>query len=136
MVRMIADGASIAIAKGKSRHFCLLDRLRVATLATLQSTPTTRRSRERACKVAAEVFTRSDEYGRGMSDVGDVEQEAMPAAGAAEPPEVDLDAVERDLDAVETALERLADCTYGTDEITGEPIPDPVLENNPTARRA
>lgn len=71
-----------------------------------------------------------------MSDVGDPEQEAVPAAGAAEAPEVDLDAVERDLDAVETALDRLADGTYGTDEITGEPLPDSVLENNPAARRA
>lgn len=53
----------------------------------------------------------------------------------AEPP-VDLAAFERDLDAVEAALARLADGTYRTDEITGEPIPDHVLADDPTARRA
>ena len=49
---------------------------------------------------------------------------------------VDLDAIGRDLDAVETALERLAQGTYRTDEVTGEPIPDEVLAGDPTARRA
>ena len=34
------------------------------------------------------------------------------------------------------ARDRLADGTYGTDEVTGEPIADEVLENDPTARRA
>ena len=50
--------------------------------------------------------------------------------------EVDLDAVERDLSAVEVALNRLADGTYWTDEVTGEPIPEPVLVRNPLTRRA
>ena len=49
---------------------------------------------------------------------------------------MDLDAVERDLAAVEVALERLNDGTYWTDEVTGEPIPDHVLADDPTARRA
>lgn len=49
--------------------------------------------------------------------------------------ELDLDVVERDLAAVETALQRLSDGTYWTDEVTGEPIPEPVLAADPTARR-
>jgi hypothetical protein len=49
---------------------------------------------------------------------------------------IDLDAVERDLTAVEVALGRLADSTYWTDEVTGETLPDHVLADDPTARRA
>ncbi len=49
---------------------------------------------------------------------------------------VDLDAVEHDLTAVEVALNRLADGTYWTDEVTGQPIPEDVLVDNPLARRA
>ncbi len=52
------------------------------------------------------------------------------------PEPLDLDAVERDLAAVETALQRLSDGTYWTDEVTGEPIPEHVLATDPTARRA
>ena len=87
-----------------------------------------------------------------MSDLGDSDDE--PATGdtagpepadatadgsgarAPEPESPDLDAIERDLDAVDRALDRLAEGTYGTDEITGEAIPDAALENDPTARRA
>ena len=50
--------------------------------------------------------------------------------------EVDLDEIERDLRDVETALNRLADGTYWTDEVTGEAIPEQVLARNPMARRA
>jgi RNA polymerase-binding transcription factor DksA len=50
--------------------------------------------------------------------------------------EVDLDAVERDLAAVERALDRLSEGSYWTDEVTGEPIPESVLADDPTARRA
>ena len=50
--------------------------------------------------------------------------------------EVDLDVIERDLAAVETALQRLSEGTYWTDEVSGEPIPEPVLAADPTARRA
>ncbi len=50
--------------------------------------------------------------------------------------EVDLDAIERDLSGVDAALTRLADGTYRTDEVTGEPIPEHVLVRNPIARRA
>ena len=49
---------------------------------------------------------------------------------------VDLDAIERDLHAVETALNRLADGTYWTDEVTGAPIPEHLLISDPTTRRS
>ena len=48
---------------------------------------------------------------------------------------VDLDAIENDLADVETALARLDAGTYWTDEVTGAPIADAVLEANPLARR-
>jgi RNA polymerase-binding transcription factor DksA len=56
--------------------------------------------------------------------------------GASPTPDVDLDEIERDLEAVERALDRLSEGTYWTDEVTGQPIPDDVLVNDPTARRA
>ena len=49
---------------------------------------------------------------------------------------LDLDAVERDLADVESALTRLDDGTYWTDEISGEPLDDELLAERPTARRA
>lgn len=49
---------------------------------------------------------------------------------------VDLDAIEATLNAVEAALGRLADGTYRSDEVTGQPIPDEVLAADPTARRS
>lgn len=52
--------------------------------------------------------------------------------GATEP---DLAAIERDLTAVEGALTGLDDGSYWVDEVTGEPIPDEVLADNPVARR-
>jgi RNA polymerase-binding transcription factor DksA len=59
-----------------------------------------------------------------------------PAQAPSEPAApVDLDAVERDLTAVEVALNRLADGTYWTDEVTGQPIPDDALVRDPLARR-
>ena len=48
---------------------------------------------------------------------------------------IDLDAIEQDLADVETALARLDAGTYWTDEITGAPIADAVLEANPLTRR-
>lgn len=73
-----------------------------------------------------------------------------PASGSVEPvtdehtipeddasaPSLDLERVERDLAGVEAALERLDDGTYWTDEVTGEPIADEVLADDPVARRA
>jgi RNA polymerase-binding transcription factor DksA len=49
---------------------------------------------------------------------------------------IDLDAIERDLTDVQTALERLNDGSYWTDEITGELIAEDVLAAHPTARTA
>jgi DnaK suppressor protein len=48
---------------------------------------------------------------------------------------IDLDAIERDLADVEMALSRLDAGTYWVDEITGQPLPDVMLEANPLARR-
>ncbi len=47
---------------------------------------------------------------------------------------IDLDAIERDLTDVQTALDRLNDGSYWTDEVTGEPIADDILASHPTAR--
>ena len=68
-------------------------------------------------------------------DVADVPGELPTGTTAAPAEPVDLDAVERDLAAVEVALSRLADGTYWTDEVTGEPITDDVLTHDPLARR-
>jgi len=54
----------------------------------------------------------------------------------AAPVEIDLAGIEADLDGVQAALTRLADGTYWTDEVTGEPIPADVLAADPLARRA
>ncbi|MFZ9697942.1 MAG: hypothetical protein ACO3C5_09975 [Ilumatobacteraceae bacterium] len=47
-----------------------------------------------------------------------------------------LDEIEQDLADVETALARLEAGTYWTDEVSGQPIPDEVLAQRPTSRRA
>ena len=49
--------------------------------------------------------------------------------------EPDLERIAGDLADVERALERLDDGSYWTDEVTGEPIPEAVLADDPTARR-
>ena len=59
-----------------------------------------------------------------------------PTADAPDNNPIDLDAIERDLTDVQTALERLNDGSYWTDEVTGEPIADDVLVAHPTARTA
>jgi RNA polymerase-binding transcription factor DksA len=50
--------------------------------------------------------------------------------------EPDLDAIAQDLADVDTALGRLEDGTFGTDEVTGAALPDDVLADRPTARRS
>lgn len=70
----------------------------------------------------------------GPAQASDVSAQA-PSEPASVAAPVDLDAVERDLTAVEVALNRLADGTYWTDEVTGQPIPEDVLVRNPLARR-
>jgi RNA polymerase-binding transcription factor DksA len=57
-------------------------------------------------------------------------------AGVDDDGTIDLDAIAAELDDVEAALARLADGTYWTDEVTGEPIPAERLDADPTARRA
>lgn len=49
--------------------------------------------------------------------------------------QLDVEGIERDLADVETALSRLDDGTYWTDEVTGEPLDDALLASQPTARR-
>lgn len=61
------------------------------------------------------------------SSIGD------PGEGTDSP--LDLDHVERTLDGVATALHRLDEGTYWTDEATGEPLAESVLEADPVARR-
>ncbi len=78
----------------------------------------------------------TEEAAEGVETV--VPDDGVEAAGATttDPPALDLDRVASDLAAVETALARLDDGTYWTDEVTGEPIPDDVLDADPIARRA
>ena len=49
---------------------------------------------------------------------------------------INLDQIEQDLADVETALARLEAGTYWTDEVTGQPLPNDLLAQRPTARRA
>jgi RNA polymerase-binding transcription factor DksA len=49
---------------------------------------------------------------------------------------LDLDGIDQDLTDVETALQRLNAGTYFVDEITGAPLSQDLLNDNPTARRA
>ena len=56
--------------------------------------------------------------------------------GGAPVTEIDVARIEADLDGVQAALARLADGTYWTDEVTGQPIPAEVLAADPLARRA
>jgi hypothetical protein len=50
-------------------------------------------------------------------------------------PQIDLDQVGRDLAGVEAALARLDDGTYWADEVTGEPLDEHLLSDDPVARR-
>ena len=69
-----------------------------------------------------------------VTDADDEPTTEHPQQVGVEP--VDLDMIERDLAAVETALQRLSDGTYWSDEVTGEPIAEYILAADPTARRA
>jgi len=63
--------------------------------------------------------------------------ETVPAAAeSTESTVLDLDAIEQELAGVEVALARLDAGTYWTDEVTGEPLPEALLVQHPTARRA
>ncbi|MFT3851588.1 MAG: hypothetical protein QM733_02420 [Ilumatobacteraceae bacterium] len=63
------------------------------------------------------------------------EPEDEPVAAADTAPPLDAERIERDFADVETALSRLDDGTYWTDEVTGEPLDDALLASRPTARR-
>ena len=49
--------------------------------------------------------------------------------------DLDIDQIAAELDNVATALTRLSDGTYWTDEVTGEELPAEVLAADPTQRR-
>lgn len=51
-------------------------------------------------------------------------------------PAFDLDGIGRDLADVEAALARLDAGTYWTDEVSGAELPDDLLAERPTTRRA
>jgi hypothetical protein len=74
-----------------------------------------------------------------VSDLGnfppddfDVEPDAEPSVVTA--PGIDLDAIKRDLEGVQAALERLNEGIYWTDEVTGDIIPNEVLDAFPLTR--
>jgi RNA polymerase-binding transcription factor DksA len=69
-------------------------------------------------------------------NVTDEATEPSPTTEPTDPPALDLDRVAHDLAGVETALARLDDGSYWTDEVTGDPIPDEVHAADPIARRA
>ncbi len=49
--------------------------------------------------------------------------------------DLDIHQIAAELDNVATALTRLSDGTYWTDEVTGEELPAEVLAADPTRRR-
>ena len=49
---------------------------------------------------------------------------------------LDLNAIEHDLNEVERAMDRLESGTYFTDEVTGAPLDEAMLAQQPTARHA
>ena len=49
--------------------------------------------------------------------------------------DLDIDQIAAELDNVATALTRLSDGTYWTDEVTGEELPAEELAADPTRRR-
>ena len=81
----------------------------------------------------------SDERSDGSVDIsmGESMGEPAPVSEASEvrSGSTDLAAIESDLAAVEVALSRLDAGTYWTDEVTGEPLPEALLEQNPLLRR-
>lgn len=62
--------------------------------------------------------------------------DVSPNSGSGFANSLDLDGIDADLNDVEIALERLEAETYFNDEITGQPLDDQLLINNPIARRA
>lgn len=62
--------------------------------------------------------------------------DTSPSSGSDSANSLDLDQIDVELDAVEIALVRLENGTYFTDEITGKPLDEQLLTNNPIVRRA
>jgi RNA polymerase-binding transcription factor DksA len=81
----------------------------------------------------------SDERSDGSADISEGESLGVPSQDsdsyAVRSDPTDLTAIESDLAAVEAALSRLDAGTYWTDEVTGEPLPEALLEENPLLRR-
>ncbi|MFM8855965.1 MAG: hypothetical protein ACKOI2_01920 [Actinomycetota bacterium] len=81
----------------------------------------------------------SDERSDGSVDIsmGEPMDEPSQASTAVDvrSGSTDLSAIESDLAAVEAALSRLDAGTYWTDEVTGETLPETLLEENPLLRR-
>lgn len=71
-----------------------------------------------------------------IDDTGTAPDAVDPSATDASIAEIDIAGIEADLDGVQAALDRLADGTYWTDEVTGEAIATDVLAADPLARRA
>ena len=69
------------------------------------------------------------------AQIGRAGAPSPPVMSAALEDPVDLDGIERELADVEVALARLEDGTYWTHELTGDPLPDTLLEEHPAARR-
>jgi len=62
--------------------------------------------------------------------------DTSPNFGTASNSALDLDEIHTNLDAVEIALVRLENGTYFSDEITGKPLDEQLLSDNPIARRS
>lgn len=84
-----------------------------------------------------------DENGSDAPNASATEQDAPDSATAPDQTRdqapdqtvaIDLDAIEADLTDVQRALDRLNEGSYWTDEVTGETIPDDILEAYPLAR--
>ena len=76
------------------------------------------------------------EPSKGGNGVGMRETLSAYACDVSDSQPINLDQIEQDLADVETALARLEAGTYWTDEVTGQPLPDELLAQRPTARRA
>ena len=77
----------------------------------------------------------SDERSEARSESDVSNSSPVPHGYAIRSGSADLGAIESDLAAVEAALNRLDAGTYWTDEVTGDPLPEALLEENPLLRR-
>jgi RNA polymerase-binding transcription factor DksA len=84
------------------------------------------------------VGQRPDRRAPPRIDSGAMDESAEPDPPTAVELEADpsLEQLADHLAGVERALERLEDGSYWTDEVSGEALPDELLAEDPTARRA